>query len=113
MWGKPKHQTLTDFGVLLYCLYMKKSATQLNISLTSTLAKMVRGRVDSGMYNSASEVVRDSLRLLAEKEMLKEMKRKELRKLIKEGDDAIKAGRVSEWNKEEILKEARAITKEV
>jgi len=87
---------------------MNKTATQMNISLTSKLAGMVRDKVKSGMYNSASEVVRDGLRLLAEEEMIKDMKRKELRRLIQEGDDAIKAGRVSEWNKEELLKEVRA-----
>ena len=83
---------------------MKKSATQLNISLTSRLANMVRGQVDSGMYNSASEVVRESLRLLAEKEMLKEMKREELRKLIKQGVDDLDAGRVSEWDTKKYIK---------
>ena len=89
---------------------MKKSATQLNISVTQKMAGMVRDKVKSGMYNSVSEVVRESLRLFEEQEMIKEMKLKELKRLIQEGDDDIKAGRVSEWNKEEFLKEARALT---
>ena len=98
------------FDGLLYCLYMKNTATQINISLTSKMAGMVRDKVKSGMYNSVSEVVRESLRLFEEQEMIKEMKLKELKRLIQEGDDDIKAGRVSEWNKEEFLKEARALT---
>jgi len=36
----------------------------LNVSLTGTLNKYVRAKVKSGRYESASEVIRDSLRAL-------------------------------------------------
>lgn len=36
----------------------------MNVSLTPDLERFVRERVDSGLYNSASEVVREALRLL-------------------------------------------------
>ena len=38
----------------------------MNVSLTPELEKFVSARVKSGRYNSASEVVRESLRLLEE-----------------------------------------------
>jgi antitoxin ParD1/3/4 len=38
----------------------------LNVSLTPELEKFVSGKVQSGRYNSASEVVREALRLLEE-----------------------------------------------
>ena len=36
----------------------------MNVSLTPSLERFVREKVDSGLYNSASEVVREALRLL-------------------------------------------------
>ncbi len=36
----------------------------MNVSLTPELEKFVSAKVDSGRYNSASEVVREALRLL-------------------------------------------------
>ncbi len=36
----------------------------MNVSLTPELEKFVSGKVESGRYNSASEVVREALRLL-------------------------------------------------
>ena len=36
----------------------------MNVSLTRELARMVKQKVKSGLYNSASEVVREALRLL-------------------------------------------------
>jgi antitoxin ParD1/3/4 len=36
----------------------------MNVSLTPELEKLVSQKVESGMYNSASEVVREALRLL-------------------------------------------------
>jgi len=38
----------------------------MNVSLTPELEKFVNGKVKSGRYNSASEVVREALRLLEE-----------------------------------------------
>jgi antitoxin ParD1/3/4 len=38
----------------------------MNVSLTSELEKFVSAKVESGRYNSASEVVREELRLLEE-----------------------------------------------
>lgn len=40
----------------------------MNISLTPQLEDLVRAKVDSGLYNNASEVVREALRLLDEHE---------------------------------------------
>ncbi len=38
----------------------------MNVSLTPELDKFVAGKVESGLYTSASEVVREALRLLEE-----------------------------------------------
>ncbi len=40
----------------------------MNVSLTPALDKFVAAKVDSGRYTSASEVVREALRLLEEHE---------------------------------------------
>ena len=40
----------------------------MNVSLTPELEKFVSAKVQSGRYNSASEVVREALRLLEEHE---------------------------------------------
>ena len=43
----------------------------MNVSLTPELEKFVSAKVESGRYNSASEVVREALRLLEEHEQAK------------------------------------------
>lgn len=43
----------------------------MNVSLTPELEKFVSTKVESGRYNSASEVVREALRLLEEHEQAK------------------------------------------
>jgi len=40
----------------------------MNVSLTPELEKFVAAKVESGRYNSASEVIREALRLLEEHE---------------------------------------------
>lgn len=46
----------------------------MNVSLTPTLEEYVRRKVESGLYNTASEVVREALRNL----MSQELRRKEI-----------------------------------
>lgn len=43
----------------------------MNISLTPELEQFVQGKVDSGLYNNASEVIREGLRLLKENDELR------------------------------------------
>lgn len=40
----------------------------MHISLTPTLEKSIQSKVESGLYNNASEVVREALRLMIEHE---------------------------------------------
>ena len=51
----------------------------MNVSLTPQLENFVKQKVSTGLYNSVSEVIREALRLLEEKEALKMMKLEALR----------------------------------
>lgn len=64
----------------------------------------VRGLVDSGRYNTASEVLRDALRLLEDAEILRHVRTEELKKLIQEGLDS---GDSEPWDAEAMKLEAR------
>jgi len=57
----------------------------MNVSLTKDLAELVRRKVESGLYTSASEVVREALRLLAEQDRLNAIREEALRAQIAEG----------------------------
>ncbi|MFZ3264014.1 MAG: type II toxin-antitoxin system ParD family antitoxin [Terriglobales bacterium] len=60
----------------------------LNINLTPQLEKLVRQKVSSGRYNSASEVVREALRLMESQDELRSLKLEQLRRDIREGLDS-------------------------
>ena len=60
----------------------------MNISLTPHLEDLVKGKVESGLYGSASEVIREALRLLEERDRLQRMRLKELRLEIQKGIDS-------------------------
>jgi len=68
--------------------------------------KFVRELVESGRYNSASEVLRDGLRLLEDAEVLRKVRTEELKKLIQEGLDSGDAGPL---DMEEIIAEAKRL----
>lgn len=57
----------------------------MNISITPELEKFIAAKVDSGMYQSASEVVREALRLLSEREEYRQKRIEELRREIEIG----------------------------
>ena len=64
----------------------------LNVSLTPELERFIAARVASGRYQSASEVVRDGLRLLEEREERRQTTLQELRELIAVGLEEAKRG---------------------
>lgn len=63
----------------------------MNISLTPQLEILVKNKVESGLYGSASEVMRDALRLLEERDRRQLLRVEELRAEIKKGLDSGKA----------------------
>ena len=64
----------------------------MNISLTPELEEMVRRKVESGMYNSASEVIREALRLFREQEQIRQQRLEVLRTEIQIGLDELDQG---------------------
>jgi antitoxin ParD1/3/4 len=67
----------------------------------------IRQKIESGRYSSASEVVRDALRLLEEHEELRETQLKNLRQQLQEGRESgpgIPADRVFERLEEKYSK---------
>ncbi len=70
----------------------------MNVSLTPELETLVNEKVKSGNYNSASEVVREALRLLKEEDELKRIRREELRREVMRGVEEIRNGRGTVYN---------------
>ncbi len=79
----------------------------MNISLTATLENYLKQKVESGMYHSTSEVVREALRLLEDQDTMKSVKLNALRKDIQAGIDSLDNGEGKEFNIGEIQAEAR------
>lgn len=76
----------------------------MNINLTPQLEQLVRQKVSSGRYTSASEVVREALRLMEEQDQLRSLKLDQLRRDIREG---VESGPATSWNVEEMKREGR------
>ena len=58
----------------------------MNVSLTKELEGFVHDRVRTGRYHSASEVVREGLRLLESREQLRELQLDEMRRRLVIGE---------------------------
>lgn len=80
----------------------------MNISLTKELEKLVHEKVKSGLYNSASEVIRDALRLLTERDEAHRMNLERLRREVQIGIDQANRGMVKPLDMEAIKARARA-----
>ena len=76
----------------------------MNVSLTIELEKWVQSKVESGMYTSASEVIREGLRLLKEQDTLKAVRLAELRREIQQGIDS---GESTPLNMDQIIELAK------
>lgn len=60
----------------------------MNISLNPHFEELVKGKVESGLYNSVSEVMREALRLLEERDQLRDLRLEALRRDIQKGMDS-------------------------
>ncbi len=65
----------------------------MNVSLTPELEALIKQKVASGRYSTASEVVRDALRLLELRDKTNAEKLAELKAEIQKGIDSADAGR--------------------
>lgn len=81
----------------------------MNVSLPPELEARVRQRVESGMYGSASEVIREALRLFEAYEQIKTARLDSLRQDIATGLNDIKNGRVKEIDFETLKQQGRQL----
>jgi antitoxin ParD1/3/4 len=76
----------------------------MNVNLTPQLEELVRSKVASGLYTSASEVVREALRLMDEQDRLREAKLTQLRSDVRQG---LASGSSQPWDAEALKSMAR------
>lgn len=79
----------------------------MNVNLTPELEKFVQEKVASGRYNSASEVVRESLRLLEDLDRVKMGRYEQLKRELEVGLKQAEAGRVRAFDKERVKARVR------
>ena len=81
----------------------------MNVSLPPELEARVRQRVESGMYGSASKVIREALRLFEAYEQVKTAKLDSLRQNIAKGLSDAKNGRAKEIDFENLKRQGRQL----
>lgn len=77
----------------------------MNLILTPQLEEMIRAKVSSGLYASASEVVLEALRLMGEQDRLRQVKLEDLRREVRRG---LNSGPSEHWDVETLKKNAYA-----
>jgi antitoxin ParD1/3/4 len=87
---------MTNIGIIRYSAKEDRETScggAMNVSLTPALEKLVQQKVESGRYRSASEVVREALRLMEEHDQIQNLHKDEIRKKIAAGMASLRAGR--------------------
>lgn len=64
----------------------------MNVSLTPALEKFVAQKVQSGLYQTASEVIREGLRLLEERDALHQARLDDIRQALQDGNAQLARG---------------------
>ena len=76
----------------------------MNVSLTPELEQLVNRKVRSGMYQTASEVIREGLRLLRDRDNFEALRRD-----VRQGFEAIERGEYDEFDEKTTKKLASDI----
>jgi antitoxin ParD1/3/4 len=74
----------------------------MNVSLTPELESLVQQKVNSGLYTSASEVVREALRLLNDRDTIQQQRMAELKREIAIGLDQLNRGEGIAYNEQSL-----------
>ena len=77
---------------------------RMTFTLTAEMAQTVKSAVEDGDYASSSEIIREALRDWQRKRRLQESELEQLRADIRGGLDDLKAGRVSNFDADRIVK---------
>lgn len=84
---------MSNFGIDdALTLAEREKRCAVNVSLTPELEELIQERVRSGRYTSASEVVREALRLLQDRDELRQLRLAELRTKVAAGLDSLDRG---------------------
>ena len=76
----------------------------MHISLTPELEAKIRSKVESGLYNNSSEVIREALRFMEQnQELLMQLKLDRLRTEVAKGAHQAEAGEFSERTVQDII----------
>lgn len=79
----------------------------LTITLPPDLEKLLEEKVASGEYHAPTEVIHEGLRLIRERDAVKQLRREELRREINIGLEQIARGEVAPLDMEALIAEAR------
>ena len=77
----------------------------MTVTLPAELEELVKAKVSSGQFNSSGEVIREGLRLLEEKDALRQIKLDRLRKDIAIGIEAADRGELAPLDVDAIIAE--------
>jgi antitoxin ParD1/3/4 len=101
------------YGIEWQNLPSKEQVMSLNVSLPVELENRVREHVASGMYGSASEVIREALRLFEAYQAIQNSQLQALRADIQQGLADVKEKRVGALDVDAIKKQGRQRLKQI
>jgi len=81
----------------------------MNVSLTTEMVDFVEGEVSSGEHVSASEVVRDALRMMRREKEVEEAKLRLLREEIDRGYEQAERGEFSDRSIDDIVRSVLSV----
>ena len=82
----------------------------MNITLGKEFERRITEKVSEGLYTSSSEVIRDGLRLLFEKDAIKDQQYKILREEVGKGFEQLASGKLLDSNVMDIFEKASLST---
>lgn len=80
----------------------------MHVSLTERLQEFVKEKVESGLYNNSSEVIREALRLMEQEDQLHKIKLDRLREAVRVGDEQRSRGEYSARTIDDIIADNEA-----